>query len=405
MGRKRRKWKCIAGRYFSIKVTIRLQGAEVHFPYMDMEYNETGTIVELLNHTNLSQVVSDIVYWNDTDIPNVLNGSNSNPKNNSHLPPINSTGISSNSNGHTWAINGTGVSGQFGDEKAIDTWTFIKGEEETINAQVVVKIADLMVNSITSDKTSVLEGEQVAYTIKVKNGGPSDVTGAKFTFKVPAGLSPQSIAFTANSCGSESVPMSYNSSTNTYTSNLNLPNGCEITYVITLTVNNTAAAGNQLVEAAILRTNDITDPDATNPDITIPPTNAQYECTNNGLGGSCNNIKTNNLLLVTLVCYNNPNTTNAGVPSKYGITLLKRAGADNGNWPMIRNSAHTVLESNTKGFVVTRMTSDASQTSATNHLNKITNPVEGMMVYDTFSKCLKIYSDGAWKCFTKPSCP
>ncbi|MFW2137243.1 hypothetical protein ACK2M7_13375 [Chryseobacterium sp. TY4] len=390
---------------FPVTITIRLQGAEVHFPYMDMEYNRFGTIVELLNYANLNQVVSDIVYWNDSNIPNSSNGSNPNPKNNSHLPPANSTGLSSNTNGHIWGVGGSGFTGQFGDNRAIDTWTFIKGQETTVTASVVVKSADLMVSSITPDQTNLHQGDAVAYTVKVKNGGPSDVTGAPFTFKIPSGLSPQNIQFIANGCGSESVALSYNAGTNTYSSSLNLPNGCEITYVITVTVSNTATAGNQFVEAAILRTNDVTDPDATDPNINTLPTSAQSECANNGLGGSCNNIKSNNAVLVTLACYNNPNTTNAGVPVVHGITLLQRAGADNGNWPMIRNSAYTVLESNTKGLVITRMTSDPAQSAASNYITKITNPVEGMMVYDTFSKCLKIYSDGAWKCFNKPACP
>lgn len=390
---------------FPVKINIVLQGAEVHFPYMDMEYNRFGTIVELLNYANLNQVVSDIVYWNDSNIPNSYNGSNPNPKNNSHLPPANSSGISSNSNGHKWGVGGSGFYYQFGDNRAIDTWTFIKGEETSVTASVVVKSADLMVSSITPNQTNLHLGEAVAYTVKVKNGGPSDVTGAPFTFKIPSGLSPQNIQFIANGCGSESVALSYNAGTNTYSSSLNLPNGCEITYVITVTVSNTATAGNQFVEAAILRTNDVTDPDATDPNINTLPTSAQSECANNGLGGSCNNIKNNNAVLVTLACYNNPNTTNAGVPVVHGITLLQRAGADNGNWPMIRNSAYTVLESNTKGLVITRMTSDPAQSAAANYITKITNPVEGMMVYDTFSKCLKIYSDGAWKCFNKPACP
>ena len=73
------------------------------------------------------------------------------------------------------------------------------------------------------------------------------------------------------------------------------------------------------------------------------------------------------------LCLVDPNTTDAGLPTKSGITLLKRAGsADADNWPMIRNSAHTVLESNTKGFVITRMT--------TSQINSIAAPQEGMMV-------------------------
>ena len=148
----------------------------------------------------------------------------------------------------------------------------IKAEETTVNTTVLVKSADLMVNSITPDKSNALEGEQIAYTIKVKNGGPDGVSGAPFFFKIPSGLSPQNIQFYANGCGTESVVMAYNLGTHTFTSKLNLPNGCEITYIITVSVTNLATAGNQQVEAAILRTNDVTDPDATNPDINIPPT-------------------------------------------------------------------------------------------------------------------------------------
>ncbi|NRS93965.1 thrombospondin type 3 repeat-containing protein, partial [Frigoriflavimonas asaccharolytica] len=104
------------------------------------------------------------------------------------------------------------------------------------------------------------------------------------------------------------------------------------------------------------------------------------------------------------ICYNDPNIATAGVDTKHGITLLQRAGADNGNWPMIRKSAHTVLESNTKGFVITRM--------STANLVNITTPQDGMMVYDTTVGCLKIYTTDAamaantgWKCFITPTCP
>jgi len=98
-------------------------------------------------------------------------------------------------------------------------------------------------------------------------------------------------------------------------------------------------------------------------------------------------------------CLNNPASPGiGGTDTKVGITLLKRAGAENtDNWPMLRKSGHIALESNTKGFVVTRM--------AKANLGNITKPQEGMMVYDTTDKCLKIYSDGAWRCFNQPACP
>src|SRR5690606_10657425 len=45
---------------FPATVTVQLQGAEVHFPFMDMEYNRNGTIIELLNPAdNYQSVQSD----------------------------------------------------------------------------------------------------------------------------------------------------------------------------------------------------------------------------------------------------------------------------------------------------------------------------------------------------------
>lgn len=285
------------------EVTVQLQGAEVHFPFIDMEYNKNGTIIQLLDYANLNNVASDLVYWNDTDIPNGTSGTNgprgtySDPKNNTHLPPVSSTGISSTSNGHIWGQGGTGTSGLFGDVRSIDTWTFVKGNAATITTNVEVKIADLKVTQVLPDKSAVSVGEQLTYTVKVKNGGPSSVTGAPFTFTIPIGLDPLSFVFAGNGCGSESIAMVYNPTTHTYSSSLNLPNGCEITYKFTVTVTASATSGNLTVKAGILRPNDVTDPDATNPNPAVPPTNAEYECANNGLGGACNNLLNNSNVL------------------------------------------------------------------------------------------------------------
>ena len=112
----------------------------------------------------------------------------------------------------------------------------------------------------------------------------------------------------------------------------------------------------------------------------------------------------------TCYCYDSA-AGGAGVDTNHGITLLKKAGITTSDWPMVRKSAHTVLESNTKGFVITRMTSDPSKTGDANHISKITNPQDGMMVYDTFSNCLKIYTVEVlpavtgWKCYLAPACP
>lgn len=102
--------------------------------------------------------------------------------------------------------------------------------------------------------------------------------------------------------------------------------------------------------------------------------------------------------IVPCVCFNPANKTGSGADTKLGITLLKRAGNENGDqWPMVRKSGHIALEANTKGFVITRI--------AKADLGGIIAPQEGMMVYDTTDKCLKIYADGVWACFSTPACP
>ncbi|SFI12610.1 hypothetical protein [Halpernia frigidisoli] len=101
------------------------------------------------------------------------------------------------------------------------------------------------------------------------------------------------------------------------------------------------------------------------------------------------------------ICYNDPYTGGIKEDTKHGITLLKRAGSGNtDNWPMIRKGAFTVLESNTKGFVITR-----AKTSEINAIKTGGHAVEGMMIYDTDLKCLKLYDGTNWSCFNTPTCP
>lgn len=109
-----------------------------------------------------------------------------------------------------------------------------------------------------------------------------------------------------------------------------------------------------------------------------------------------------NFAINACVCYN-PAVTAGGaiLNTSHGITSLNRAGADNGNWPMVRKGAWTALESKTKGFVPNRLT--AQQIAAI----PADNLVEGMMVYNTNSDCLQINTTGTaagWKCFNTQTC-
>lgn len=293
--------------FVGAKVEIKLKGAEVHFPFSDMEINPYGLILELLNNT-WTGVRSDKVYWDDSDIPNVnvsTHGANSFPKNASHfdIPQ----GTSSNVNGHRWGQSGTShttsVTGTFGDLKGMDTWTFIEGSTRTAFFDLIVKRADLYtelsysINGVNNKPKGNI-GETVVFTVKAGNHGPtdllSDIEVATFEFFVPNGINidPTDINFSFN-CSTEDashhVPITYDASTRSFKSKLKLSEGCSVTYTFTGTIN--GIAGAMIAESTILRPNDVTDPDATNDNLTTQPTDPYYECYYNGLGGECNNIK------------------------------------------------------------------------------------------------------------------
>ena len=106
----------------------------------------------------------------------------------------------------------------------------------------------------------------------------------------------------------------------------------------------------------------------------------------------------------TGACYKPASLGGTALPVNHGITALSRAGEETGNWPMERKGAWTVLESKSKGFVVNRVPNTLS-------LSNITNPIEGMMVYDEQAECLKIYTikegelSAGWHCLTTQTCP
>lgn len=310
-----------------------LKGAEVHFPFIDMELNPFGIKVELLS-IDLQSIRSQQVFWNDTDIPNVITttyGSNSNPKNASHtLLPL---GQDSHVNGHIWGAKGTtyatSTTGTFGDNKGMDTWTFIQGDVFNEAFDIEIKIADLYTKIGYTlggiDNASKGQfGDAVTFRVKTGNLGPSDVIanstnnihGAPFTFKVPEGVNitdPNNIQFTTT-CGSEAIAMTYNAGTRTFSSELNLPNGCEIIYTFNGTID---ATGSMVQQSTIMRPADVTDPDATNDDPETPPTDPYFECNT----GGCNNNQKVTFLISSKLEANNDNFTGTFQQGADGITF------------------------------------------------------------------------------------
>ncbi len=221
-----------------------------------------------------------------------------------------------------------------------------------------------------TDGTSLyIPGTTTTYTIVAGNNGPFGVQGATVSDPVPVGISAANISYTAAASGGATTSVT-GTQTGAISDVVSLPVGGTVTYTVVLTIPITYT-GNLSNTVTVTVPSNITD--------------------TNTLNNSATDVN------VQSACFNTVTNTAAGIDTRHGITLLNRAGAENGNWPMIRKSAYTVLESNNQGFVITRV--------STANLGNIANPQEGMMVFDTTVKCLKIYSDGVWKCFSTPACP
>ncbi|WP_025146883.1 Ig-like domain-containing protein, partial [Pedobacter jeongneungensis] len=301
-------------------IRVQLFGAEVHFPFIDVEINKNGVIIQQLstdgNYTELAG--KDIVYWNDSDVTLTANAAPASAANPNATPPnqnyvLGSNGVSSNSNGHKWGRYsndtpaGTGGN-EWGNERSIDTYSFVAGVETVQSVSVTISQADLSVTGITtSSPTTVQVGTDVTYSMVVRNDGPSDVTSAPFKFVVPTGYEIISVnAPTLSSGSSVQAGAAISSDKLTYNSQLNLLNQGTATYsIVVRPVAANTAGQNISVEASILRPADVTDPDATSPTTTGTPTDPHLECKNGTATENCNNIKYNSSIAVVAPISNN----------------------------------------------------------------------------------------------------
>lgn len=109
-------------------------------------------------------------------------------------------------------------------------------------------------------------------------------------------------------------------------------------------------------------------------------------------------------------CYKTAPITTGGLPTNNGITALSRAGNDgDGNtsndWPIARKGAWMALEAKTKGMVINRVAANHEAPLGDGQVPAISNPVKGMIIYDTTNQCIKIYNGTSWKCFSSQTCP
>ncbi len=288
---------------YPIEVNIGLLEGEVHFPYLDVELNPNGLLIERfdLAGNNLGYVN---VYWDDSNITPKTTYGQSNPL-------TNLTGILSNINGHKWGLYDqvNGRLSYFGDMKGMDTWTYQVDVKFTKQKNITVKVHDLSIAAISADNDAVRLDENYSYTVIVKNDGPSDAINVPFTFEAPFGVSIQSFQ-TLNSCG---TPKYNNLNDNLFTSILDVAKGCELIFTFNVKVDTpieefyTAIP----VQASIVRAPDTTDPDATSQDMDkVHPGEATEECQT-----QCNNILWNHDVILL-----DPLEQNARIGLKKSVT-------------------------------------------------------------------------------------
>src|SRR5690606_31016457 len=180
---------------------------EIHFPYFDMEINPQGIVIERMNLDDTHKEYAS-VRWDDSEITPGAPGEEA-------YPLVNLNGIRSDINGHRWgsyrvhsraaprdtvaaaralyAIYGNSYNGNygqfsFGNERAMDTWSFAADMQEVKEENITVLRADLKTVRITVDKDTIEPEEVVTYRVTVENSGPSDAVGSLFEFHLPDGF-------------------------------------------------------------------------------------------------------------------------------------------------------------------------------------------------------------------------
>lgn len=106
----------------------------------------------------------------------------------------------------------------------------------------------------------------------------------------------------------------------------------------------------------------------------------------------CNTLGACSTALVTITgsfqstCTQKPTL---GIPKGYSNVGISTY-SENENFPTSIPNGFLALQSSKKGFVISRTTS-----------NQITQPIEGIIIYDTTDKCVKLFNGSNWNCIQK----
>ena len=209
----------------------------------------------------------------------------------------------------------------------------------------------------TDGKSYYTAGSSTTYTIVAGNNGPFGVQGAIVTDHVPAGIPAENVSYTAVVSGGASSGI-----TGTVAGSINdvisLPVGGKVTYTVKVHIP-ASLTGNL--------TNIVS--------IASPPDSNDLDPNNNIATDTNINVGT---------CVRPGDFTSDGQPTKIGITTQTKQQLWPGNIP----NGFLALESKDKGMVISRVLNSA----------KITDPKEGMLIYDITDKCVKLHNGTVWNC-------
>jgi len=221
--------------------------------------------------------------------------------------------------------------------------------------------ADLAVTQ-TDNSTTYTSGVNKVYTVVVTNNGPFGVLNANVLYNLPAGIPNANVSYTAVASAGSSTTVT-GTQIGAINDLISLPVNGTVTYTITVAVP-ALFSGNLVSTVSVTPPANITDANLTNNQATDTNING---CTNPGVFDA------------------------AGLPSTTGVSNLAGFTGGATGWPANVPNGHVVIESKNKGFVITRVSSSTA----------ISNPVEGMLIYDITAGCVKLYNGTTWNCLAK----
>ena len=356
-------------------VTTQLFGAEVHFPYIDMEINPNGIVIQQLDDDYDVIPGMDKIYWDDTNITGGAPSRRPNPMFNGNS----GNGVSSLVNGHRWGdyttatVNPSGTplwtgqpdndgmgAGDFGNTRSIDTWSYAPGDEDSAALEIVVMATDLKVDSVTkiSGPNIVSVGNNLTYDVAIFNNGPSDATTAAtepatFMFYAPPGITinPNAVIFVNATGGAVlSGTKTFDAATGIFSVKLDMPNQSGGTFRIPVSVTGGVPDDKVNVWGAMMRPKDISDPNASNPDVNIPEPVDAFE--------EANGIHTDSS---ELPIYTDPTAVNLASTNNIKLNDAVQMYANVGITKTVTPGPHTIGQQVT--FTITASNTGASNAS------------------------------------------